>query len=158
MTQRRAVTGIALLALAAGLTAALGQAQPPIVITAGVALTGPNASLGVGEGRTFELLQERLNASGGINGRPVRINIYDTASDPQRAVLQVRKGIIEDRAALVICCTTTPESNAVIDTAQRARVPLISLAASASIVEPVAEKQWVFKTPPNDRVMVRATR
>lgn len=149
--------GTGALALSAALAAtASGQNQAPIVFTAGVALTGSRASLGVPEEKAFRLLEKRVNAAGGIGGRPVRFNVLDTATDPQKAVLNVRKGILEDRAVGIICCTTTPESMAVIDTATRARVPLISMAASTPIVQPVAERFWVFKTPPADSVMVRA--
>ncbi|MEJ2290303.1 MAG: ABC transporter substrate-binding protein, partial [Deinococcales bacterium] len=47
-------------------------------------------------------------------------------------------------------------SLAVIDTVQRAGVPNISIAASASIVQPASERHWIFKTPPLDSVMVTA--
>ena len=50
--------------------------------------------------------------------------------------------------------TTTPNSLAMIDVVAEAQVPMISMAASARIVEPVdAKKRWVFKTPQNDIMM-----
>jgi branched-chain amino acid transport system substrate-binding protein len=44
-----------------------------------------------------------------------------------------------------------------IDAAAEAQTPMISMAASARIVEPVdAKKRWVFKTPQNDIMMALA--
>ena len=41
-----------------------------------------------------------------------------------------------------------------IDVVAEAQTPMISMAASARIVEPVdAKKRWVFKTPQNDIMM-----
>jgi branched-chain amino acid transport system substrate-binding protein len=44
-----------------------------------------------------------------------------------------------------------------IDAIAEARTPMISMAASARIVEPVeGKKRWVFKTPQNDIMMALA--
>jgi branched-chain amino acid transport system substrate-binding protein len=48
----------------------------------------------------------------------------------------------------------TPNSLAMIDIAAETETPMISMAASSRIVEPVdAKKRWVFKTPQNDQQM-----
>ncbi len=133
--------------------AALAQ---DIVIGAAIAQTGPASSLGSGEADALKLFEKRVNDAGGVMGHNLKIVLLDTASDPSKAVLDVRKLITESRALAVICCTTSPESLAVIDTLQRAEVPNISIAASASIVQPASERHWVFKTPPIDATMVTA--
>jgi len=46
-------------------------------------------------------------------------------------------------------------SMAMIDTVQKEKIPMISMAAASSIVEPVAERSWVFKTAQSDIVMVK---
>jgi len=133
--------------------AALAQ---DIVIGAAIAQTGPASSLGSGEVDALKLFEKQVNDAGGIMGHNLKIVLLDTASDPSKAVLDVRKLITESGAVAVICCTTSPESLAVIDTLQRAGVPNISIAASASIVQPASERHWVFKTPPVDATMVAA--
>ncbi len=125
-----------------------------IVIGAAIAQTGPASSLGTGEVDALKLFEKQVNDAGGIMGHDLKIVLLDTASDPSKAVLNVRKLITENNALAVICCTTSPESLAVIDTLQRAEVPNISIAASASIVQPASDRHWVFKTPPLDTVMV----
>ncbi|HEY0858789.1 MAG TPA: ABC transporter substrate-binding protein, partial [Albitalea sp.] len=58
---------------------------------------------------------------------------------------------------VIIGSTVTPNSLAMIDVVSEAKVPMISMAASARIVEPVdAKKAWVFKTPQNDIMMSQA--
>jgi branched-chain amino acid transport system substrate-binding protein len=131
--------------------AALAQ---DIVIGAAIAQTGPASSLGTGEVDALKLFEKQVNDAGGIMGHNLKIVLLDTASDPSKAVLDVRKLITENNALAVVCCTTSPESLAVIDTLQRAEVPNISIAASAAIVQPASERHWVFKTPPLDTVMV----
>jgi len=154
MRKHYLLAGLGLSSLTA---AVLAQGQAPIVISASVAVTGNAASLGASEANMISLLEKRINAAGGVGGRPLKINVYDDNSDPQKAVLNVRKGIIEDKAVAVICCTTTPLSLAAKDTATRSKVTMMSMAATASIVEPPAQNQWIFKTPPSDKVMVQAT-
>jgi branched-chain amino acid transport system substrate-binding protein len=147
---------ISLFAFAAVTLTAFSLAQEPIVIGAAIAQTGPASSLGAGEVKSINMFVKEINAKGGIAGHELKVIILDTASDPQKAVLDVRKLITQDNAAGIICCTTTPESMAVIDTVQRAEVPNISIAASATIVQPVAKRHWIFKTPPLDATMVAA--
>ncbi len=154
MTRARLTILTLLTAALAGLGgAALAQ---DIVIGAAIAQTGPASSLGSGEADALKLFEKQVNDAGGLMGHNLKIVLLDTASDPSKAVLDVRKLITESGALAVICCTTSPESLAVIDTLQRAEVPNISIAASASIVQPASERHWVFKTPPIDATMVTA--
>lgn len=141
--------------LAAALALPLAaSAAEPVVLGASIALTGPASSLGADESRAFALALKEINATGGISGHPLKMNVLDGGGDPQRDVLNVRKFITSDHAVGIVCCTTTPSSMAVIDTVQHARVPTISIAASASIVQPVSERHWIFKTPPLDSTMM----
>ena len=57
----------------------------------------------------------------------------------------------------MIGSTTTPNSLAMIDVAAETETPMIAMAASARIVEPMDDKtKWVFKTPQNDAQMSTA--
>jgi len=141
-----------LLALALLLTpAALAQT---LRIGAAAAATGAASALGEPEANTFRMLQDQINAAGGIGGVPVEIVFLDTASDTAQAVTNVSRLIQEEDVHVVICCTISANSLAIIDTVQEAGVPNISLAAAANIIEPVEERYWVFKTPQTDRLMI----
>ena len=123
-------------------------------IGAAAAATGAASALGEPEANTFRMLQDQINAAGGINGIPVEIIFLDTASDTGQAVTNVNRLIQEEDVHVVICCTISANSLAIIDTVQEAGVPNISMAAAANIIEPVSERQWVFKTPQTDRLMI----
>jgi branched-chain amino acid transport system substrate-binding protein len=136
----------AVLAAAAALAAASAQADITVGVT--VSATGPAASLGIPEKNTFALMPKK------IAGQTVNYIVLDDASDTTNAVANARKLITENKVDLIIGSTTTPNSLAMIDVVAEAQVPMISMAASARIVEPVdAKKRWVFKTPQNDIMM-----
>ena len=89
-----------------------------------------------------------------IAGQKVNYIVLDDASDTTAAVNNARKLITEHKVDIILGSTTTPNSLAMIDVVAEAQVPMISMAASARIVEPVdAKKRWVFKTPQNDIMM-----
>jgi len=141
-------------ALAAAAVTAAGLAAPAFAdINVGVTLsaTGPAASLGIPEKNTFEILPTT------IAGEKINWIILDDASDTTKAVTNTRKLITEDKVDLVIGSTITPNSLAMVDIVSEAEVPMISMAASARIVDPANPKtKWVFKTPQSDALMADA--
>ena len=68
--------------MALGMTVA---AQADIVIGATVSATGPASYLGDPEAKTLEMLTEKLNAEGGINGEKIKLVLYDDNGDPNKA-------------------------------------------------------------------------
>jgi branched-chain amino acid transport system substrate-binding protein len=139
--------------LAVGVIAALAAtiAQADINVGVTVSATGPAASLGIPEKNTFALMPTT------IAGQKINYIILDDASDTTTAVKNTRKLITEDKVDVVVGSTITPNSLAMIDVAAEAETPMISMAASARIVDPANPKvKWVFKTPQNDIQMSTA--
>ena len=129
----------AVLALAAG--AAMADINVGVTLSA----TGPAASLGIPEKNTIALLPQT------IAGQKVNYIVLDDGTDTTKAVSNTRKLITEDKVDIILGSTVTPNSLAMIDVVSEAQVPMISMAASAKIVEPMdAKRKWVFKTPQND--------
>jgi branched-chain amino acid transport system substrate-binding protein len=127
--------------------------KEPYRIGALFAISGPASPLGEPERNTALLLQEQINAAGGINGHPLQILIEDTASEESRTALAANKLI--DRGVLAIVGPSqSGETLAIIDATQKAKVPLISCAASVLITQPAAERKWVFATPQTDAMAV----
>lgn len=131
----------------------------PYRIGAVLSITGGAATLGTPERNTLQMLQDYVNGQGGIKGpdgklHPVEIVIYDDQSDESQAVLATTRLIEQDRVPVVICCTTSGATLAVVDTVTRAQVPLVSLATAAAIASPVEERRWVFKIPWNDSMVI----
>jgi branched-chain amino acid transport system substrate-binding protein len=136
------------LALGTALFAAALGARADITVGVTVSATGPAASLGIPEKNTIALMPTT------IAGQKVNYIVLDDASDTTAAVANTRKLITESKADIILGSTTTPNSLAMIDVVAEAQVPMISLAASARIVEPQdAKRRWVFKTPQNDIMM-----
>ena len=137
--------------LAAALTAIWGTAQADITVGVVISATGPAASLGIPEKNTVALMPQTMG------GEKVNYIILDDASDTTAAVSNTRKLISESKADVIIGSSITPNSLAMIDVVAEAKTPLITLAASARIIEPMdAKKAWVFKTPQNDAMMAQA--
>ena len=132
--------------LAGLLVAALAHADVNVGVT--VSATGPAASLGIPEKNTITMMPKT------IGGHKINYIVLDDASDTTAAVANTRKLITESKVDIILGSTITPNSLAMIDVVAEAQTPMISMAASARIVEPMdAKKKWVFKTPQNDIMM-----
>lgn len=131
-----------------------GAGKEPYKVGAVLDISGPSSSLGVPERNTLQMLADKVNAAGGINGHPLELTILDNKSDETEAVLAVKKLIDQQKVLAVIGCSSSGPSMAMIDTVQKEKVPMISLAAASKIVEPASERQWVFKTAQSDAVTV----
>jgi branched-chain amino acid transport system substrate-binding protein len=139
------------LALAAVLALA-PHARADINVGVDLSATGPAASLGIPERNTFEML-----GSPSVGGQKVNFIVLDDKSDTTEAVKNTRKLISEDKVDVIVGSTITPNSLAMRDVAAEAEVPMISMAASAQIVNPADPKtKWIFKTPQNDSLMADA--
>ncbi|MGI4954977.1 MAG: ABC transporter substrate-binding protein [Janthinobacterium lividum] len=150
MRRRFATMLLAAVALSplAGLTTP-AAAQIKIGVT--ISTTGPAASLGVPQRNSIALMPNE------VAGQKVEWIVLDDGSDSTKAVANARKMIDESNIDALIGSSTTPASLALIDVAAEKKLPLISLAASAKIIEPMdAPRQWVFKTPQNDSLMADA--
>lgn len=125
------------------------SAQIKVGITASA--TGPAASLGIPEKNTIALLPKT------IAGKTVEYIVLDDATDSTTAVKNMRKLVSEDKVDVVIGSTVTPGSLAMLDVALETGTPMITMAASASIIEPIdAKRRWAFKAPQNDSHMSTA--
>jgi branched-chain amino acid transport system substrate-binding protein len=145
MTLRKILLAAALGALA--VPAAHAQIKIGVTLSA----TGPAASLGIPERNTFQFVPTT------IAGQKIEYIVLDDASDTTKARQNTEKLINEDKVDVVVGSSTTPNSLAMIEVASKSHTPMISMAASARIVEPVDDvKRWVFKTPQSDALMASA--
>jgi branched-chain amino acid transport system substrate-binding protein len=113
--------------------------------------TGSNSNLGLPEKETVDMMVEKINAAGGINGHLLEVVFYNTESDAAKCVTLTTRLIEQDNVLAIIGPTSSTESLAIIDTVTTAKVPLVSCAANIGIVTPVSERYWVFKTPQADK-------
>lgn len=141
-------TRIAAAALALALPL-MAQAQIKVGVT--LSSTGPAASLGIPERNTVALLPKE------VAGQKIDWIVLDDATDTTQAVKNMRKFVSEDKVDVVIGTSVTPASLAMVDVAGETKTPMISVAASVKIVDPVdGPRKWAFKTPQNDALMAGA--
>ncbi len=130
---------------------AASAAFADITVGVTVSATGPAASLGIPEKNTIALVPTT------IAGQKVNIILLDDASDTTTAVKNAKKFVSENHVDVIVGSTITPASLAMIDVASESETPMISMAASRAIVDPVdAKRRWVYKTPQNDAQMSTA--
>jgi branched-chain amino acid transport system substrate-binding protein len=120
----------------------------PVKIGALFSITGPASFLGAPEEKTVQMLVEKINAAGGVNGRKLQLVIKDTAGDPAKAVSFAKQLIEEEKVLAIIGPSTSGETMKIKDLCEENKVPLVSCAAAETIVNPVAK--YVFKVPQKD--------
>jgi len=146
-------TTILMAALLALCFASGTSAQEPYKVGAVLAVTGPAAWLGEPEKNTVKMIEDQINAAGGINGHPLEVIIEDTVGEEAKTVMGVKKLATRDNVCAIIGPSRSGCTMAAIPIVERYKVPMVSCAAAEAIVNPL--KKWVFKTPQNDADAVR---
>ena len=123
-------------------------AHAQIRIGVDLSTTGPAAAIGASSRNAILLWPKQ------IGGQAIEYVFLDDGSDPGNAVRNARKLISEDKVDLIVGPNTSPAALAMIDAVAEGQTPMIALAASAAIVQPMdARRAWVFKMPQNDSHM-----
>ncbi len=143
------------IALLGGCAAAAPKQGSEYKIGFNASPTGSYASLGVPEAKTAEMIQEQINAKGGITGpdgvkHSVKIVIYDDENEADKAVSNVTRLITEDEVIAVVSSTGSGTSVAQIPVCEENATPCVSMASAKSITTDLTtnkEFKWMFKTP-----------
>lgn len=75
---------------------------------------------------------------------------YDTGANPKKTVTFTKRLINQDKVVAIIGPSTSGATLAVLKFIKKAKIPLISMAGSVSIIDPV--KPYVFKIVATDRM------
>ena len=148
---RRAFTASATLLLALSLAACgggSGGSGSGDTITLGllVPLTGAAAQTAEQVENAVELRVDQINESGGVGGKELVLEVYDTELDPASATQQAQRAISQDRVAALIGPYSSTEALAVGEVVERSRAVIIGNSAA---VEAITEgKEYVFRTAP----------
>jgi branched-chain amino acid transport system substrate-binding protein len=121
-------------------------AQIKVGIT--ISTTGPAAAIGAPTKNAILLWPKE------IGGQKVEYVLLDDGSDVSNAVRNARKLTAEEKVDVIVGPNTTPNALAMLDVLAETHTPMVALAASAAIVEPMdARRAWAFKMPQNDTHM-----
>lgn len=126
------------LASAAAFIAVAGPAQADIKVGVVLALTGPNASLGVPYRKGVDLFPRE------IGGEKVQMIFLDDASDPSTAVKNAQKLIADDNIDILIGGSNSPASQAMAAVTSKAGVQQVSLAPAGYAAD---KNNWLIAMP-----------
>jgi branched-chain amino acid transport system substrate-binding protein len=111
-----ASAAIALPALAQPARIVLGQSAP---------FTGPASELGEQFKKGAQLMLDRVNARGGVNGRTIELQSIDDGYEPDRCVANTKK-LIDSGVFALFGYIGTPTSLAALPLATAAKIPFIA--------------------------------
>jgi branched-chain amino acid transport system substrate-binding protein len=126
---------------------AIAEEKGPIKIGGLFALTGPAKHIGQPTNDVADMIVERINKQGGINGRKLEMIVADTEGEPSKANIALKRLITKDKVVAVIGPTRTGCAMACIKTIHDARMPTVACVGGDPAVDPVEERKWIFKTP-----------
>ncbi len=129
-----------------GETKGIDPSKAPIKIGVVVSESGPNESLGQPERNAIKLFAKRLNAKGGIGGHEVQVFYRDDASDSSRAYQAAVELIEQEGVIALVGSSGTGPSISIKQEATKAKVPMVCLAAGATIME--GDCTWIFRVAP----------
>lgn len=126
--------------------------EEPIRVGAILSLTGTYAALGGAEKNALLLEQERINAAGGLGGRPLEVIIEDDGTDEARAVVAAQKLIYANQVVAIIGASGTGSTMAIRQLVEEAGIPQIALAGGSVVTEAFSPN--VYQTPWHNRLIV----
>ena len=135
-------------AVALSLTPAL--AQQTIKVGSVLSVTGPASFLGAPEDKTMRMYVDKINATGGINGKKIELIIYDDGGDANKARTFATRLVDDDKVVAMVGGSTTGTSMAMIPVFEEAKIPFSSFAGAIEVIDPV--RKYVFKTPHTDKM------
>ena len=116
-------------------TAAPTADTSPIKIGWVGANSGTGAMLGEWDTRGILLVFEKVNAAGGIHGRPLELVVYDDEGDPTKAVGLAEKVCTEDKVVAAFATNLSTPTLAVVPIFAKYKVPHFTGGIAASITK-----------------------
>jgi branched-chain amino acid transport system substrate-binding protein len=153
--RRRALLTAAVLGCLSLLATGCAASEAPardgkIPIGVNVELTGPASLLGASYKNAVDLIVGDINKQGVLGGRQIELVVRDNKSDPAEAT-RVAKNLWDiEKIVAMVGPGTSPTALPVAQEAERRQVPLVSMASSGAVVNPVEQRRYAFKTSPNN--------
>ncbi len=92
-----------------------------------------------------KLAAQDINDAGGVNGRPVKLQVYDTKVSSTAAVNAMKKAVQQDHAVALMGIFTTESSLPAMTYAKRLNVPLVLQSGSSQIGEKIHKHYKRYK-------------
>ena len=110
------------------------QAADAIVIGRSLTLTGPLKAYGEAKRDGGDAYISKINAAGGIGGRPIELVTLDDAYLPANAVANFKKIAQEQQPVAFLGLFGVPTSAAAMPLVQELKIPLVGLSSGSDAV------------------------
>ncbi|WP_319407414.1 ABC transporter substrate-binding protein [uncultured Desulfosarcina sp.] len=133
-------------------------AKDTIKIGAFFDLSGPAAFIGTPTKLVADMVVDKINKEGGVNGTPIELIVGDTEGDPAKAVNIAKKFIYKDKVAAIIGPTRTGTGMAVKKIIHEGKIPTFMTVGGDPVImggEKLGPFDWVFKSPQRSSVAVK---
>jgi branched-chain amino acid transport system substrate-binding protein len=134
------------------------QAAEPIKLGAFFSLSGPAAPIGTPTKLVAEMVVDKINNEGGINGRKIELVVGDTESDAAKAATIAKKFIHSDKVAAIIGPDRTDLGMNVKKIVEEAGVPTFMTVGGDPVImggEKFGSFNYVFKSPQRSSTAVK---
>jgi branched-chain amino acid transport system substrate-binding protein len=116
--------------------------------------SGPASALGI-VGKAISAYIDKINQSGGIEGRKINFITLDDGYSPPKTVEQTRRLVESEEVAVVFSSLGTPTNSAVRKYLNNAKVPQLFIASGADKWASPAEFPWTMGWAPSYRIEAR---
>ena len=116
--------------------------------------SGPFAEWGRSNTATLRMIEEQVNAAGGVEGARLKITVYDDAARPAQAANLVRKLADDDKVVGLAGPLTSSACEVAFPVANQARVVAVSQASSKPGTA-AANRPWAFRNTIDEAVLMR---
>lgn len=125
------------------------EVKEPIKIGHEVALTGDASMWGQSEKNALEMEIEKINAAGGVDGRPLQLISYDNRADAIEAVNVAKRLIEQDKVVAIIGPAQSGVAIALSSVTEEKKVPFIGTTPTNPLVtvgDDDKVKKYAFRT------------
>ena len=129
------------------------QAEDSMVIGATLPTTGPLAGSGLQTWQGLQLAEQDINASGGVNGKPIHFQVEDTQASNSVAINAFLK-LEQDKLPFIFLSSYTVQNLAVEPEVAKAKVPVMYAGGGVAIAE--RKDPYMFRLRANDGLRVQA--
>ncbi|PLX79754.1 MAG: ABC transporter substrate-binding protein [Desulfuromonas sp.] len=131
------------------LSAAPALAADTIKLGAFFDLSGRAAFIGTPTKLVAEMVVDKINAEGGINGKMLELEVGDTQANPAKAASIAKKFIYKDKVAAIIGPTLTDTGMNVKKVADQGKTPIFMTVGGDPVIMggKFGPFEWVFKSP-----------
>ncbi len=132
-----------------------GVSDDEIKIGMWTPLSGPVSLLGTSASDGVKVWVDQVNATGGINGRKIKLIVYDDGASPQEGQAAVRRLVEQDNVFMLISGSTSSSTLPMRKYITRKKVPFVSsISSNNNLMNPFS--RYIFRIYANETDQAKA--